>query len=157
MEVKGGGAATPFPGTVSNPNANQVTAVDFDVAGEDWSWGAYRVQSLEAQGNVSAVEGLRLRRLELNSDGAVVKIDGNLFGDAQNAAFAVIDLPAQRLAPIIHHIASAASASAGRRRRRRRRFPPSRARSSSPATSGDPSRVPRGAFARTSGTDAWVR
>ena len=113
VEVKGGGAATPFPGTVSNPNANQVTAVDFDVAGEDWSWGAYRVQSLEAQGNVSAVEGLRLRRLELNSDGAVVKIDGNLFGDAQNAAFAVIDLPAQRLAPIIHHIASAASASAG--------------------------------------------
>ena len=54
-----------------------------------------------------------MRRLELRSDGATVKLDGNLFGEEQNAAFAVIDLPAQRLAPIVHHVASAASASNG--------------------------------------------
>lgn len=113
VEMKGGGAETPFPGTPANPNTNQVSSVDFDVAGMDWSWGPYQVQSLEAQGNVDAVEGLQLRRVELRSDGAVVKMDGNLFGEVQNAAFAVIDLPAQRLAPIIHHIASAASASSG--------------------------------------------
>jgi len=113
VEMKGGGAETPFPGTPANPNTNQVSSVDFDVAGIDWSWGPYQVQSLEAQGNVDAVEGLQLRRVELRSDGAVVKMDGNLFGEVQNAAFAVIDLPAQRLAPIIHHIASAASASSG--------------------------------------------
>ena len=105
VEMKGGGAETPFPGTPANPNTNQVSSVDFDVAGIDWSWGPYQVQSLEAQGNVDAVEGLQLRRVELRSDGAVVKMDGNLFGEVQNAAFAVIDLPAQRLAPIIHHIA----------------------------------------------------
>jgi len=56
------------------------------------------------------VEGLHLRRLELRSDGAVVKVDGNLLGKVQDAAFAVIDLPAQRLAPLIHHITSAAGA-----------------------------------------------
>ena len=113
VEMKGGGAETPFPGTATNPNANQVSAVDFDVSGDGWSWGPYQVQSLEAQGNVDAVDGLHMRRLELRSDGATVKLDGNLFGEEQNAAFAVIDLPAQRLAPIVHHVASAASASNG--------------------------------------------
>lgn len=113
VEMKGGGAQTPFPGTALNPNANQVSAVDFNVSGDGWSWGSYQVQSLEAQGNVDAVDGLHMRRLELRSDGATIKLDGNLFGEEQNAAFAVIDLPAQRLAPIVHHIASAASASNG--------------------------------------------
>ena len=113
VEMKGGGAETPFPGTATNPNTNQVSAVDFDVSGDGWSWGPYQVQSLEAQGNVDAVDGLHMRRLELRSDDAVIKLDGNLFGEEQNAAFAVIDLPAQRLAPIVHHVASAASASNG--------------------------------------------
>ena len=114
VEVKGGNGAT-LPVTVgaNNSLADQVSSVDFNVSGDGWSWGPYQVQSLEAQGNVDAVEGLQMRRFELRSDGAVVKIDGNLFGDVQNAAFAVIDLPAQRLAPMIHHITSAASASTG--------------------------------------------
>ena len=118
VEVKGGKGAT-LPMTVGTNSsrgvnfADQVSSVDFNVSGDGWSWGPYEVQSLEAQGNVDAVEGLQMRRFELRSDGAVVKIDGNLFGEVQNAAFAVIDLPAQRLAPMIHHITSAASASAG--------------------------------------------
>ena len=118
VEVKGGKGAT-LPMTVGTNSsrgvnfADQVSSVDFNVSGDGWSWGPYEVQSLEAQGNVDAVEGLQMRRFELKSDGAVVKIDGNLFGEVQNAAFAVIDLPAQRLAPMIHHITSAASASAG--------------------------------------------
>jgi hypothetical protein len=113
VEMKGGGAETPFSGTAVNPNANQVSSVDFDVSGDGWSWGPYQVQSLEAQGNVDAVDGLHMRRLELRSDGATITLDGNLFGEEQNAAFAVTHLPAQRLAPIAHHVASAASASNG--------------------------------------------
>jgi hypothetical protein len=111
VEVKGGAGASIV--SDSGSPASNITAVDFDVEGNEWQWGQYQVQSVQAQGNVDAVEGLHLRRLELKSDGAVVKLDGNLFGETQNAAFAVIDLPAQRLAPIIHHITSAASASAG--------------------------------------------
>jgi hypothetical protein len=116
VEMKGGGAgdgSSPSLAAAPGNPASQVSAVDFDVAGDGWQWGAYQVQSLQAQGKIDAVEGLHLRRLELISDGAVFKVVGNLLGEAQDAKFSVVDMPAQRLAPIIHHITSAASASAG--------------------------------------------
>lgn len=114
VEIKGGSddRSPSLAATPGNP-ASKVSAVDFDVTGDGWQWGPYQMQSLQAQGNIDAVKGLHLRRLELRSDGAVFTVDGNLFGEVQDAAFAVIDMPAQRLAPIIHHITSAASASAG--------------------------------------------
>ena len=67
VEVKGGNGAT-LPVTVgaNNSLADQVSSVDFNVSGDGWSWGPYQVQSLEAQGNVDAVEGLQMRRFELS-------------------------------------------------------------------------------------------
>lgn len=109
VEVKGGSDNGSLPSTP----VSQVSSVEFDVAGDGWQWGQYRMQSLQAQGNVDTKEGLHLRRLELLSDGAVFKVDGHLICEAQDAAFAIIDMQAHRLAPIIHHITSAASATAG--------------------------------------------
>jgi hypothetical protein len=40
----------------SESNPARVRAVDFDVQGNGWQWGPYQVQSVQAQGNIDAVE-----------------------------------------------------------------------------------------------------
>jgi len=95
IQATGGGALETF----DSPQPTET--VLFDVAGSDWQWGPYKVERVEAQGEASSSEGVKLTSLEVSSDAASLSVSGAIGGSRQDATFAVRDLPAPLLGAFV--------------------------------------------------------
>lgn len=80
---------------------NQTETVLFDVAGNDWQWGPYQVERVQAQGEANSSEGLKLKNLQVSSDAASLSVSGALGGPSQDATFSVRDFPAPLLGAFV--------------------------------------------------------
>ena len=80
---------------------NQTETVLFDVAGNDWQWGPYQVERVQAQGETNSSEGLKLKNLQVSSDAASLSVSGALGGPSQDATFSVRDFPAPLLGAFV--------------------------------------------------------
>ena len=80
---------------------DQTETVLFDVAGNDWQWGPYQVERVQAQGEANSSEGLKLKNLQVSSDAASLSVSGALGGPSQDATFSVRDFPAPLLGAFV--------------------------------------------------------
>ncbi|KAK9840821.1 hypothetical protein WJX81_007219 [Elliptochloris bilobata] len=92
------------------------TAVEFNLRGRDWHWGAYELDQMVANGTSHSDEGLKLEEVALRAGDAQLLIRGALLGAAQDATVLLTDFPVALLQPLFRampalaHAAPAASA-----------------------------------------------
>ncbi|KAK6927435.1 Translocation and assembly module TamB, partial [Dillenia turbinata] len=88
---------------------NGDTMADFDFHGEDWEWGTYKTQRVQAVGAYSNDDGLRLEKLFIQKDNATVHADGTLLGPKTNLHFAVLNFPVSLVPTLVQLIESTAN------------------------------------------------
>ena len=66
---------------------------EFDVKGEDWQWGSYCMENVNAVGNYHPNEGLHFEKFQLDAGDARLRIVGNMLGPKQDAQFRLTDFP----------------------------------------------------------------
>ncbi|MAD20600.1 MAG: hypothetical protein CMJ52_10720 [Planctomycetaceae bacterium] len=66
---------------------------EFDVKGEDWEWGSYCMENVNAEGNYHPNEGLHFEKFQLDAGDARLRIVGNMLGSKQDAQFRLTDFP----------------------------------------------------------------
>lgn len=82
---------------------------EFDFLGEDWEWGTYKTQRVQAVGAYSNDDGLRLEKIFIQKDNATVHADGTLLGPKSNLHFAVLNFPVSLVPTVIQVIESSAT------------------------------------------------
>ena len=80
---------------------------EFDVKGEDWNWGSYSMESINAVGNYHPNEGLHFEKFQLDAGDASLRIAGNMLGDRQDAQFSLTDFPLALLQSLFNVLPSA--------------------------------------------------
>eukprot|EP00897_Mesotaenium_endlicherianum_P001207 jgi/Mesen1/1113/ME000123S00282 len=95
--------AAPLPGLAELKG--RWHGADFNLSGQEWEWGAYKVQTLSATGDYSN-EGLRLEQLLIQKDTATMHADGTLLGPNPNLHFAVLNFPANLVPPLLQVVQS---------------------------------------------------
>ncbi|XP_043700510.1 protein TIC236, chloroplastic isoform X2 [Telopea speciosissima] len=88
---------------------NGDTMADFDFHGEDWEWGTYKTQRVQAVGAYSNNDGLRLEKMFIQRDNATIHADGTLLGPKTNLHFAVLNFPIGLVPTLVQVIESSAS------------------------------------------------
>ncbi|XP_050388315.1 protein TIC236, chloroplastic isoform X2 [Argentina anserina] len=88
---------------------NGDTMAEFDFLGEDWEWGTYKTQRVQAVGAYSNDDGLRLEKIFIQKDNATVHADGTLLGPKTNLHFAVLNFPVSLVPTVIQVIESSAN------------------------------------------------
>ncbi|XP_042477488.1 protein TIC236, chloroplastic-like [Macadamia integrifolia] len=88
---------------------NGDTMADFDFHGEDWEWGTYKTQRVQAVGAYSNNDGLRLEKIFIQRDNATIHADGTLLGPKTNLHFAVLNFPVGLVPTLVQVIESSAS------------------------------------------------
>ena len=66
---------------------------EFDMKGEDWEWGSYCMENVNAVGNYHPNEGLHFEKFQLDAGDARLRIVGNMLGPKQDAQFRLTDFP----------------------------------------------------------------
>ncbi|XP_048494076.1 protein TIC236, chloroplastic isoform X2 [Beta vulgaris subsp. vulgaris] len=82
---------------------NGDTVAEFDLHGDDWEWGAYQTQHVQAIGSYSHDDGLRLEKIFIQKDNATIHADGTLLGLKTNLHFAVLNFPVS-LVPMLMQV-----------------------------------------------------
>lgn len=82
---------------------NGDTMAEFDFNGEDWEWGSYKTQRVQAVGTYNNDDGLRLDKMFIQKDNATIHADGTLFGLKTNLHFAVLNFPVS-LVPMLFQV-----------------------------------------------------
>ncbi|KAL2897742.1 Structural maintenance of chromosomes flexible hinge domain-containing protein 1 [Bienertia sinuspersici] len=82
---------------------NGDTVAEFDLHGDDWEWGAYKTQRVQAIGAYSNDAGLRLEKIFIQKDNATIHADGILLGPKTNLHFAVLNFPVS-LVPMLAQV-----------------------------------------------------
>ncbi|KAL9233913.1 hypothetical protein vseg_008847 [Gypsophila vaccaria] len=85
---------------------NGDTVADFDFHGDDWEWGAYKTQRVQAIGAYSNDDGLRLEKIFIQKDNATIHADGTLLGPKTNLHFAVLNFPVSLVPMLVQVIES---------------------------------------------------
>ncbi|KAK9029590.1 hypothetical protein V6N11_026702 [Hibiscus sabdariffa] len=88
---------------------NGDTMAEFDFHGEDWEWGSYNTQRVEAVGAYSNDDGLRLEKILIQKDDATIHADGTLLGPKTNLHFAVLNFPVSLVPTLVQIIESSAT------------------------------------------------
>ncbi|KNA09855.1 hypothetical protein SOVF_149730 isoform B [Spinacia oleracea] len=89
---------------------NGDTVAEFDFRGDDWEWGAYETQRVQAIGAYSNDGGLRLEKIFIQKDNATVHADGTLLGPKTNLHFAVLNFPVSLVPMLVQVIESSTTA-----------------------------------------------
>lgn len=79
---------------------------DFDFHGEEWEWGAYKVQRVTSTGSFNNNDGLHLDKIFIQKDTATLHADGTLLGPKSNLHFAVLNFPIGLVPPLLHAVQS---------------------------------------------------
>ncbi|KAJ8429390.1 hypothetical protein Cgig2_002012 [Carnegiea gigantea] len=79
---------------------------DFDFHGDDWEWGTYKTQRVQAIGAYSNDDGLRLEKIFIQKDNATIHADGTLLGPKTNLHFAVLNFPVSLVPMLVQVIES---------------------------------------------------
>jgi hypothetical protein len=79
---------------------------EFDVKGEDWQWGSYCLENVNAEGNYHPNEGLHFEKFQLDAGDARLRIAGNMLGAKQDAQFRLTDFPLTLLQSFFHVLPS---------------------------------------------------
>lgn len=66
---------------------------EFEMKGEDWEWGSYCMENVNAVGNYHPNEGLHFEKFQLDAGDARLRIVGNMLGPKQDAQFRLSDFP----------------------------------------------------------------
>ncbi|XP_074280480.1 protein TIC236, chloroplastic isoform X2 [Silene latifolia] len=85
---------------------NGDTVAEFDFHGDDWEWGAYKTQRVQAIGAYSNDDGLRLEKIFIQKDNATIHADGTLLGPKTNLHFAVLNFPVSLVPMLVQVIES---------------------------------------------------
>lgn len=85
---------------------NGDTVAEFDFHGDDWEWGAYETQRVQAIGAYSNDGGLRLEKIFIQKDNATIHADGTLLGPKTNLHFAVLNFPVSLVPMLVQVIES---------------------------------------------------
>ncbi|KAK9682565.1 hypothetical protein RND81_10G082300 [Saponaria officinalis] len=85
---------------------NGDTVAEFDFQGDDWEWGAYKTQRVQANGAYSNDDGLRLEKIFIQKDNATIHADGTLLGPKTNLHFAVLNFPVSLVPMLVQVIES---------------------------------------------------
>lgn len=88
---------------------NGDTMADFDFHGEDWEWGTYKAQRVQAVGEYSNDDGLHLEKIFIQNDNATIHADGTLLGPKTNLHFAVLNFPVSLVPTLVQVIESSAT------------------------------------------------
>jgi len=75
---------------------------EFDVQGEDWQWGSYCMENLNAIGNYHPNEGLHFEKVQLDAGNASLRIVGAMLGDKQDAQLTLTDFPLSLLQSVMN-------------------------------------------------------
>uniref|UniRef100_F6H3G0 Uncharacterized protein n=1 Tax=Vitis vinifera TaxID=29760 RepID=F6H3G0_VITVI len=82
---------------------------NFDFHGEDWEWGTYKAQRVQAVGEYSNDDGLHLEKIFIQNDNATIHADGTLLGPKTNLHFAVLNFPVSLVPTLVQVIESSAT------------------------------------------------
>lgn len=85
---------------------NGDTVAEFDLHGDDWEWGTYKTQRVQAIGAYSNDDGLRLEKIFIQKDNATIHADGTLLGPKTNLHFAVLNFPVSLVPMLVQIIES---------------------------------------------------
>ncbi|XP_057525192.1 protein TIC236, chloroplastic [Amaranthus tricolor] len=85
---------------------NGDTVAEFDFHGDDWEWGVYKTQRVQAIGAYSNDDGLRLEKIFIQKDNATIHADGTLLGPKTNLHFAVLNFPVSLVPMLVQVIES---------------------------------------------------
>lgn len=85
---------------------NGDTSADFDFHGEEWEWGAYKIQRVTSAGSYNNNDGLHLDKIFIQKDTATLHADGTLLGPKSNLHFAVLNFPIGLVPPLLHAVQS---------------------------------------------------
>ncbi|KAG9459336.1 hypothetical protein H6P81_003844 [Aristolochia fimbriata] len=88
---------------------NGDTLAEFIFHGEDWEWGSYRAQRVEAEGAFSNNDGLRLDQFFIQKENATLHADGTILGPKNNLHFAVLNFPVGLVPALVQIIESSTS------------------------------------------------
>ncbi|KAE8735436.1 hypothetical protein F3Y22_tig00000340pilonHSYRG00391 [Hibiscus syriacus] len=88
---------------------NGDTMAEFDFNGEDWEWGSYNTQCVEAVGAYNNDDGLRLEKFFIQKNDATIHADGTLLGPKTNLHFAVLNFPVSLVPTLVQIIESSAT------------------------------------------------
>ncbi|XP_023763180.1 protein TIC236, chloroplastic [Lactuca sativa] len=88
---------------------NGDTMADFDFQGEEWEWGSYKTQRVQAAGAYSNDDGLRLEKMLIQRDKATIHADGTLLGPKTNLHFAVLNFPVSLVPTLVQVLESSAN------------------------------------------------
>ncbi|XP_068647537.1 protein TIC236, chloroplastic [Aristolochia californica] len=88
---------------------NGDTLAEFIFHGEDWEWGSYRTQRVEAEGAFSNNNGLRLDQFFIQKENATLHADGTVLGPKNNLHFAVLNFPVGLVPALVQIIESSTS------------------------------------------------
>lgn len=88
---------------------NGDTTADFDFKGEEWEWGTYKTQRVQAAGAYSNDDGLRLEEIFIQRDNATIHADGTLLGPITNLHFAVLNFPVSLVPTVVQVIETSAT------------------------------------------------
>ncbi|XP_021758082.1 uncharacterized protein LOC110723096 isoform X1 [Chenopodium quinoa] len=89
---------------------NGDTVAEFDFRGDEWEWGAYKTQHVQAIGAYSNDGGLRLEKIFIQKDNATIHADGTLLGPKTNLHFAVLNFPVSLVPMLVQVIESSTTA-----------------------------------------------
>ncbi|UPQ99883.1 chloroplast protein TIC236 [Chloropicon primus] len=79
---------------------------EFDMKGEDWEWGSYCMENVNAVGNYHPNEGLHFEKFQLDAGDARLRIVGNMLGPKQDAQFRLTDFPLSLLQSLFNVLPS---------------------------------------------------
>ncbi|KAK9862508.1 hypothetical protein WJX84_009406 [Apatococcus fuscideae] len=80
------------------------TNVDFNLRGNTWSWGDYRLDQAIARGSCHSEEGVQIEEFCLRAGEARLNIDGKLLGSSQDASLLLTDFPVATLNPLFKRV-----------------------------------------------------
>ena len=84
----------------------------FDVQGSGWQWGSlYSAQSVWAVGDFDSTAGVKLDKLQVDSEDTSLSVSGQLLGPKQDAKFDLLQFPAPMVQPLAASLMAVATGS----------------------------------------------